>query len=103
MARSSSRPRSEESSIQSGADSSWLQALTTFGQSLVATRPLRSRSPAIRACEAMKRWASSISDISSENSATALSAFTATFSAMLQTIADFPIAGLPAITIRLPF
>ena len=36
------------------------------------TRPLRRSSPLIDACEAMKRWASSPSDISSENSATAL-------------------------------
>jgi hypothetical protein len=50
----------------------------------------------------MKRWASSISDISSENRATGLFCFSATFSAMLQTIDDFPIAGLAAITIRLP-
>jgi hypothetical protein len=70
FARSSSRPRSEESSIQSGADSSWLQALTTFGQSLLATLPLRRRSLEIRDCEPMKRWASSISDISREKRAT---------------------------------
>ena len=44
----------------------------------------------------MKRWASSISDISSENSATGLSCLTATFSAMLQTSALFPIAGRAA-------
>ena len=102
LARSSSIPRSEESSIHSGAASSLLQALTTLGQSPLATRPLRSRSPARRACEAMKRWASSISDISSENSATGFLPTRATFSAMLQTAADFPIAGLPASTIRFP-
>src|SRR5829696_498643 len=94
LARSSSRPRSEESSIQSGADSSWLQALTTFGQSLLATLPLRSRSLEIRDCEPMKRCASSISDISREKRATGFLCFIATFWAKSQTSVDFPIAGL---------
>ena len=48
------------------------QALITFGQSLRATWPLRSLSPDIRAWLATKRCASSVSDISSENSATGL-------------------------------
>ena len=63
---------SEESSIHSGACSSAWQAFTTFGQSSRATWPLRSLSPGIRAWLATKRWASSVSDISSENSATGL-------------------------------
>ena len=63
-------PRSEESSNQSGACSSSLQARTTFGQSFCETWPLRSLSPEIRARQAMKRWASSTSDISSEKKAT---------------------------------
>ena len=65
-------PRSEESSNQSGASSSSLQARTTFGQSFWATWPLRSLSPEIRARQAMKRWASSTSDISSEKKATGM-------------------------------
>jgi hypothetical protein len=44
---------------------------------------LRRSSPRIDACEAMKRWASSDSDISSENSATALRDSSAAFSAKL--------------------
>ena len=66
-------PRSEESSNQSGASSSSLQARTTFGQSFCATWPLRSLSPEIRARQAMKRCASSTSDISSEKKATGMS------------------------------
>src|SRR5881628_2958251 len=50
----------------------------------------------------MKRWASSVSDISSENRATGLPYSTAAFSATLITNADFPIEGLAASTIRLP-
>ena len=49
LARRSSRLRSEESSIHSGASSSSLQALTTFGQSRSETLPLRSLSLGIRA------------------------------------------------------
>ena len=93
--------RSEESSIHSGARSSAWQALSTFGQSLRDTWPLRSLSPGIRAWLATKRWASSVTDISSENSATGLFAFSATFSAMLVTSALFPIDGRAASTIRL--
>jgi hypothetical protein len=63
---------------------------------------LRSRSPEIRARQAMKRCASSTSDISSEKKATGIFCFTATFSAMLATQALFPIAGRAAITIRFP-
>ena len=48
------------------------------------------------ACEAMKRWASSVSDISSENRATGLPYLTAAFSAMLVTSADLPIDGRAA-------
>ena len=80
-------PRSEESSNQSGASSSSLQARTTFGQSRWETWPLRSLSPEIRARQAMKRCASSTSDISSEKKATGMLRFTATFSAMLATSA----------------
>ena len=50
----------------------------------------------------MKRWASSISDISSEKKATGFRCLMATFSAMSQTSVDLPIAGRAAITIRLP-
>jgi hypothetical protein len=95
-------PRSEESSNQSGACSSSLQARTTFGQSFCVTWPLRSLSPEIRARQAMKRWASSTSDISSEKKATGWLCFIVTFSAMLATRALFPIAGLAATMIRLP-
>ena len=95
-------PRSEESSNQSGASSSSLQARTTFGQSRWETWPLRSLSPEIRARQAMKRWASSTSDISSEKKATGLLLLTATFSAMLATRALLPIAGRAATMIRLP-
>ena len=56
----------------------------------------------IDACEAMKRWASSASDISSENSATALLAPSAAFSAKLAISADLPIDGRAARMIRLP-
>ena len=79
------------------------QALTTFGQSLRATWPLRSLSPDMRAWLAMKRCASSVSDISSENSATGLPCLTATFSAMLATSALLPIDGRAASTIRFDF
>ena len=68
---------SDESSTHSGAFSSAWQAFTTLGQSLRATWPLRSLSPDIRAWLATKRWASSVSDISSENSATGLSCLSA--------------------------
>ena len=66
------------------------------------TLPLRRSSPLIDACEAMKRWASSDSDISSENSATAFLAPSAAFSAKLAISADFPIDGRAARMIRLP-
>ena len=56
----------------------------------------------MRACEATKRWASSASAISRENSATGLPCSTAAFSAMLQTSALLPIAGRAAMMIRLP-
>ena len=102
MARSSSRLRSEESSSHSGAFSSSLQARTTRGQSRAATLPLRSLSFGIRDRQAMKRWASSASDISSEKKATGFPCLEATFSAMLQTSADLPSEGRAAITIRLP-
>ena len=50
----------------------------------------------------MKRWASSASDISRLNSATALFPCSATFSAMFVTSADLPIEGRAARMIRLP-
>src|ERR1700742_600199 len=102
FARRSRMLRSEESSNQSGASASSLAARRTFGQSRWLTWPLRSLSPGIRARQAMKRWASSTSDISSEKKATGLSRLTATFSAMLATRALFPIAGRAATMIRLP-
>ncbi len=63
---------SEESSTNSGALPSFSVALSTFGHWSGLTLPLRSDSPLIRARDAMKRCASSPSDISSENIATAL-------------------------------
>ena len=56
----------------------------------------------IDACEAMKRCASSDSDISSEKSATALRAPSAAFSAKLAISADLPIDGRAARMMRLP-
>ena len=65
---------------------------------------MRRSSPLIDACEAMKRWASSASDISRLNSATGRgwSLSSATFSAMFVTSADLPIDGRAARTMRLP-
>ena len=85
-----------------GADASFCVALTTFGQRSGLTRPLRRSSPSSLACDAMKRCASSVSDISSENSATGLPWSTAAFSAMFVTNALLPMLGRAAITIRLP-
>ena len=104
FARISSMPTSLESSTHSGAAASRWEASRIFGQRCSATRPLRSSSPLIRAWEATKRWASSASAISSENSATGRGAWcsTAAFSAMLQTSALLPIAGRAAMMIRLP-
>ena len=87
--------------MKSGASASSLQAFRTLFQSFW-TLPLRSRSEGIRAREAMNRCASSVSDISSEKKATGRFVFQATFSAMLQTRLDLPIAGRAASTIRLP-
>ena len=84
FARSSRIPMSDESSTYSGASDSRWQASRIFGQRFSATRPLRSSSPRMRACEATKRCASSASDISSENSATGLPWSSAAFSAMLR-------------------
>ena len=72
LARISSMPTSLESSTHSGALASRWLAFRIFGQRCSATRPLRSSSPLMRACEATKRCASSASAISSENSATGL-------------------------------
>ena len=70
FARSSMTPMSLESSMNSGAAYSFSVALTTFGQRSGRTRPFRRSSPLSLASAAMKRCASSVSDISSENSAT---------------------------------
>ena len=68
-----------------------------------ATRPLRRSSPLIDACEATKRWASSASDISSENSATGLVGVRARRSRRCWPPArDLPIDGRAARMIRLP-
>ena len=64
--------------------------------------PFLSSSLDTFACEAMKRCASSVSDISSENSATGTPWSIAAFSAMLVASVLFPIAGRAATTIRLP-
>src|SRR5437588_103093 len=93
LARISSMPTSLESSTHSGAAARRWLALRIFGQRCSDTRPLRSSSPLILACEATKRWASSASAISSENSATGFPCSTAAFSAMLHTSALLPIAG----------
>ena len=83
FARTSSTERSEESSMKSGDVARRFDASTIFPQRDAGTRPLRRSSPLIDACEAMKRCASSDSDISSENSATAFLAPSAAFSAKL--------------------
>ena len=87
--------------MNSGALDSFWQALRIVGHFVAATLPRRRSSPWIFACEAMNRWASSDSDISSENSATGRPASDA-FSAMLATSADLPIDGRAASTTRLP-
>ena len=63
---------------------------------------MRRSSPLIDAWEAMKRWASSASDISRLNSATGRgrSLSSATFSAMFVTSADLPIDGRAAMMIE---
>ena len=102
LARSSSTPRSDESSTNSGAWVSFSVALSTLGHCSALTRPLRSDSPLILARDAMKRCASSPSDISRLNRATALPWSTEAFSAMFVASADLPMAGRAASTIRLP-
>ena len=101
LERTSSTPVSDESSTKSGASARRWQASRILGQRCSATLPRRRSSPLIRAWEATKRWASSDSDISRENSATACPASTA-FSAMLATSADLPIEGRAARMTRLP-
>ena len=88
--------------MNSGDFASLFDASMILPQRDAGTRPLRRSSPLIDACEAMKRCASSDSDISSENSATAFSAPSAAFSAKLAISADFPIDGRAARMIRLP-
>ena len=69
--------------MYSGEEASRALACMIFGHRLPGTLPLRRSSPLIDACEAMNRCASSDSDISSENSATALSPASAAFSQKL--------------------
>ncbi len=87
FARISRIPTSDESSTYSGAAARRADASRIFGHFESATRPLRSSSPLIRACDATKRWASSDSDISSENSATGRPCSIEAFSAMFVTSA----------------
>ena len=86
-------PMSPESSTHSGASASRELALTIFGQDASGTRPLLRSSPRTLACEAMKRRASSASDISRLNSATGLPWLIAAFSAMFVTRQLLPIDG----------
>ena len=102
FARRSRPPRSEDSSIHSGLASRSLQTSSTRFQSRSPTLPLRSLSLGIRARLAIRRWASSDSDISSEKNATGRFSFTATCSAMLATKPDLPMPGRAARMIRLP-
>ncbi len=88
--------------MNSGDLASRFDASMIFAQRDAGTLPLRRSSPLIDAWDAMKRCASSDSDISSENSATAFSASSAAFSAKLAISADFPIDGLAARMTRLP-
>ena len=81
---------------------SFSTACSTFGHFSARTRPFRRSSLDTRAWEARKRCASSVSDISSENSATGTPASTAAYSAMFVAAALFPIDGRAASTIRLP-
>ena len=67
--------------MNSGDFASRFDASMIFPQRDAGTRPLRRSSPLIDACDAMNRWASSDSDISSENSATAFFAPSAACSA----------------------
>ena len=79
--------------MYSGDSASRFDACRIFGQREPGTLPLRRSSPLIDACEAMKRCASSDSDISSENSATACLESSAAFSAKLAIRPIFPIDG----------
>ena len=76
--------------------------MTIFGQAASGTRPLLRSSPRTLACDAMKRRASSVSDISRLNRATGFEWLIAAFSAMFVTRQLLPIDGRAAITIRLP-
>ena len=69
--------------MNSGESARRADAARIFGQRDCGTLPLRRSSPRIDAWEAMKRCASSASDISSENSATAFWSPSAAFSAKL--------------------
>ena len=76
--------------MYSGELASRALACMIFGQREFGTLPLRRSSPLIEACDAMKRCASSDSDISSENSATAFLPSSAAFSQKLAISAIFP-------------
>ena len=67
--------------MYSGESASRFDAWRIFGHRETGTLPLRRSSPRIDACDAMNRCASSDSDISSENSATAFLDSSAAFSA----------------------
>ena len=69
--------------MNSDDSASRLEAARILPQRAGGTLPLRRSSPLIDACDAMKRCASSDSDISSENSATAFSLLSAAYSAKL--------------------
>ncbi len=88
--------------MNSGESARRDEAARILGQRVCGTLPLRRSSPRMDACEAMKRCASSPSDISSENSATAFWWPSAAFSAKLAMSADFPMLGLAARMTRLP-
>ena len=102
FARTSSTERSEESSTNSADSASRLEAARIFAQRVCGTLPLRRSSPLIDAWLAMKRCASSPSDISRLNSATASLPVSAACSAKLAISADLPMPGRAARMIRLP-
>ena len=80
--------------MNSDDSASRFDAARILPQRAGGTLPLRRSSPLIDACDAMKRCASSDSDISSENSATAFSLSSAAFSAKLAIKRRFAHAGV---------
>ena len=102
FARTSRTESSEESSMNNGELARRLEAARIFAQRLSGTLPLRRSSPLMDAWDAMKRWASSDSDISSEKSATAFPFSSAACSAKFAIRADLPMDGRAARMIRLP-